>query len=242
MKTLGTTLLLTFCLCLFTLNAAQVPTKSTAQGYSDFLIDPNKPYVYLEVDHVGPRKPLRNGEPNIGIWLRLKNNCKLPIAILAVGAPPKNLDGAITVENEIVPNPEFLGEGPGEDARMTGIIAPHELEEMIDVFHFPNVTEEEVKSAEAMQRNSKALPSRPLGYNSYNGFDAFGLTLIPPGGQAFFSVPINHVSKTWHFEIPFRLALPSKSRIRPPYSHVAFYQEDLKDNQGNAAPPVPTTH
>jgi hypothetical protein len=56
----------------------------------------------------------------------------------------------------------------------------------------------------------------------------------------FFSVPANHVSKIWHFEIPFRLALPNKGRIRTPYSYVVFYQEDLKDNHGSAT--SPTTH
>jgi len=104
------------------------------------------------------------------------------------------------------------------------------------------MTEQEVRSAEEMQRNAKVSPERPLGYDSHNGFDTVALTLIPPGKQALFSIPINHVSKTWHFEIPFRLALPKKGRIRPPYSYVAFYEEDLKDNHGNAAAPTPTTH
>jgi hypothetical protein len=63
--------------------------------------------------------------------------------------------------------------------------------------------------------------------------------MIPPGGQVFFSLLLNHMSKVWHFEIPFRLALPNKGRIRPPYSYVVFYQEDL---HGNAAPPTPATH
>jgi hypothetical protein len=60
------------------------------------------------------------------------------------------------------------------------------------------------------------------------------LTLIAPGNQVYFSVAANHVSSTWHCEIPFRLAVPNSSRIRPPYSYVAFYQEDLDRAQGKA--------
>ncbi len=29
----------------------------------EFVLNPEKPYVYLQFDHVGPRKPLRAGEP-----------------------------------------------------------------------------------------------------------------------------------------------------------------------------------
>ena len=74
---------------------------------------------------------------------------------------------------------------------------------------------------------SPVISQRPAGYNIYSGFDRFEVTLVPPGGQVLFSVPANHVGKDWHIEIPFQLAIPNNSTIRPPYSHLAFYQEDL---------------
>lgn len=235
MKSLGANLFLGICLSLAALNAAQV-AKDGERDYVKFLTDPAKPYAYLQVDHVGPRMPLRDGEPNVGIWLRLKNNSKLPIAVLAVGTQAAYSQSGIILEDEIIPN--IHASGGGEDARMAGLSAPPGLsnaQEIMDVFRWPNRTEEEVKSAE---RSYKAASERPRGYNFYNGFESFQLTMISPGDEVLFSVPANHVSKDWHIEIPFRLAVPNNSRIRPPYSYLAFYQEDLK----NAQAATPTTH
>lgn len=237
MKPLATKLLVSLCFLLGTVNAVQVRSKPGDEDYSKFLIDANKPYVYLEVDHIGPRKPLRNDEPNTGIWLRLRNNCRLPIVVLAIGKPGDNAKEGVVLEDEIVPDPQ--GQATGGDGITGGVVAPRELEQMMDIFHYPNLTEEEIRSAEERQKSTGSSMERPRGYGSHNGFDSFVLTLISPGGQVYFSVPANHVSKTWHFEIPFRLALPNNSRIRPPYSYLAFYREDLKDNQGNSAPPAP---
>ena len=112
-------ILLGLCLLLNMLSGAQ-STKDNEQDYSKFLLDANKPYVYLEVDHVGPRKPLRNDEPTMGIWLHLKNNCRLPIVVLAIGDQSGN--SALSLEDEVVPNAEVFG--AGEDARMAGVVAP----------------------------------------------------------------------------------------------------------------------
>jgi len=245
MNLLRTILLLTLCLALSVSKAQQSTTKNAAQG-SDFLIDPSKPYVYLELDHVGPRKPLRASEPNTGLWLHLENNCKLPIVVMALGAPPSVGTEVQSVVDEVVPNLQAsgaVGDGVGG-----GVLIPHGLEEMTDIFRTPNMTEAEIRSAEDVQKrvgkdfHSKSVPERPQGYNSGYEPVASTLTIVPPGGQLLFSVPVNHVSEFWHFEIPFRLALPNKGRIRSPYSYVAFYQEDLRDSHGNAAPPTPTTH
>jgi hypothetical protein len=53
---------------------------ASAQNKSgqDFVLDQSKPYVYLKFDHIGPRKPLQ-GEGNTGLWLRVVNNCSIPI-------------------------------------------------------------------------------------------------------------------------------------------------------------------
>jgi hypothetical protein len=64
--------------------AQSQPIQSSApQG---FLIDPSIPYVYLKLDHVGPRTPLREGEPSTGTWLRIVNNCRIPITFDTVSA------------------------------------------------------------------------------------------------------------------------------------------------------------
>jgi hypothetical protein len=224
------------CLSLNALNAAQV-TKEGDHDYSKFLIDTTKPYVYLEVDHVGPRTPLRNDEPKTGIWLHLKNNCKVPIVILAIGERQVDPKEGIALQDEIVPEPIALAtRGDGVSG---GIVAPPGSGEFLGLFRWPNMTEEEVRRAEEAQRATSKPVERPLGYGSQNGFNSFVLTVIAPGDQLYFSVPANHVSKSWHFEIPFRLAVPNSSRIRPPYSYVAFYKEDLDRAEEKA--PAPTT-
>jgi len=233
-------LALAFCFPLSVMRAQQSGPKDVGSA-SDFLIDSSKPYVYLELDHVGPREPLREGEPTTGLWLRLKNNCKLPIVVVTIRNLPQSRIRTPTLQDEVVPNRNIVG----EDARGAGILAPSgletKLEDMSDIVRFPNMIEEEVRNAEKeILRHSNVPAERPLGYNFYNGFDTFELTLIPPGGQVPFSVPINHVTENWHFEVPFRLAVENKSKLRPPYSYVAFYQDDLDRAQGRAA--KPTTH
>src|SRR5579859_329739 len=229
--------LIILCLLLNTFSPAQV-ARDIEQDYSKLLIDVNKPYVYLEMDHVGPRKPLRNDEPSIGIWLHIKNNCNFPIVVLAIGEHDQDVKQGIALQDEIVPEPQASNEQRGEDATGGGFIAPQALKDMTDIFRWPNMTEEEVRSAEEKQRTSSKHLERPFGYGRQNYFNSFVLTLIKPGDQLYFSVPANHVSKTWHFEIPFRLAVPNRSRIRPPYSYVAFYQEDLDQAEGKAATPT----
>jgi hypothetical protein len=133
--------------------------------------------------------------------------------IVVVGASTDTSREAITVQDEVVPNPH----SPGGDKRGSNLYIPRGqpgLQEMTDIFDSPNMNEAEVRSVEEAQRRapddySKQLPVRPHGYN--NGYEpgVQELTLIQPGGQLFFSVPANHVSKDWHLEIP------SASRSRP---------------------------
>lgn len=67
---------------------------------SDFVIDPLKPYVYLEFDHIGPRKPLQDGEGNTGLWLRVVNNCRIPIVFL--GSDPSRGEPGVSLMDEVV--------------------------------------------------------------------------------------------------------------------------------------------
>jgi len=216
-------LLLALCCTFSTLNAKQAETKSAANG-STFLIDPSKPYVYIEVDHVGPRKPLRDSEPNTGLWLRLKNNCRVPIVVMVLGAPPNAGGELLSVADEVVPDP-----GPSGDVLGEIFAAQKGLAKMTDMFRWPDTTEEDVRGAEEAERigRSEASKERPHGYNSGYEPAISTATQISPGGQILFSLPANHLSKYWHIEIPFRFALKHSGTIRPPYSYVAFFWDDL---------------
>lgn len=235
MKILTASLALSICFIFAGFNNGQA-IKGDGQDYPQFLIDVSKPYAYLEVDHVGPRKPVRDNEPDVGIWLRMKNNCRLPIAVVAVETQAKNGRDGIILENKIVPNAQ--GPSGGGDGVSGGILASREQEQIVALFRWPNRTEDEVRSAEEVARLSGKLVQRPRGYGSQSGFDSFRLIVIAPGDQILFSVPSNHVSKTWHFEIPFRLAVPNNSSTRPPYSYLAFYQDDLDRATGTMSAPT----
>jgi hypothetical protein len=64
-------------------------TTTVAQNSSvqDFVIDQSRPYVYLKFDHIGPRKPIQNGKVNTGLWLRVVNNCRIPIVFQSFNMP-----------------------------------------------------------------------------------------------------------------------------------------------------------
>jgi hypothetical protein len=47
----------------------------------DFLIDPSKDYVYLEFDHLGSRVRIGGDEVSQGLWIRLVNNCRVPVVV-----------------------------------------------------------------------------------------------------------------------------------------------------------------
>jgi hypothetical protein len=224
--------------------AAQQPTIQVPASISDFRLDPSRPFVYLEFDHRGPRRALRDDEPTTGIWLRLKNNSRMAILVMTLEVPRNGQIEVTSVVDEVVP--DARGCGNGEDARSTGILARSGTQEMTDIFRFPNRTEAEIRALEDAYRKpscnlqSEMILRRPHGYNSGTEPVSPKLTEIAPGRELLFSLPSNHVSEFWHVEIPFRLALPNESRIRPPYSHVAFYEEDLDTAQEKPAPP--TTH
>jgi hypothetical protein len=67
----------------------------------DFLIDPSKHYVYLMFDHVGDRQPLSRDETSKGLWLRLVNNCRIPIAVAIFDTGTSG--PGIGVYDEVVP-------------------------------------------------------------------------------------------------------------------------------------------
>lgn len=79
-------------------------TNAFAQKESSqsFIIDQSKPYVYLKFDHIGPRKPVQNGEGNMGLWLRVVNNCRIPIVFVSFNMPNGEL--GVGLIDEVVKN------------------------------------------------------------------------------------------------------------------------------------------
>jgi hypothetical protein len=122
-------------------------------------LDATKPIVYVSLDRIGPRPPVDEYEPDRGLWLRVVNNCTLPIEVqtMEAGTEPE----LTLVADEII-------------GRMTTILKSHRSEE------------------------------QPMGYSAFNGSPE----IIGPGKSLLFSVPVNHVAKSWYVRIPFRFELP----------------------------------
>jgi len=219
--------------CYFLCGPAEAQLKK-----EDFLIDPLKPFVYLEMNHVGPRKPLSGDEPKVGIWLSLINNCRLPIVVIASETSDERTGEPLWVADEVVPDKPSTG-----TESTIGVVGYRRGEgELADIFIWPNTNEAEVIGAEHAARaapRTSDRSARPHGYNDGHEPGAQVLRVIPPGQKIVFSVPNNHVAEGWHFQIPFRLALPSENRTRPPYSFVAFFETDLKNKNEDATKPQP---
>lgn len=82
---------------------------------NQFVINRAEPYVYIKFDHVGKRKPATEGEESEGLWLRLVNNCNLPISVLTFDLGTG--DPGVGVPYSVVPISGFRG--PSEDQLKT---------------------------------------------------------------------------------------------------------------------------
>jgi hypothetical protein len=80
----------------------------------EFVIDQTKPYVYIRFDHEGTRVPVLEGESTKGLWLRLVNNCRVPISVLSNDTRTQNAGVVINYEvvaNDGGPVPKLVGPG-----------------------------------------------------------------------------------------------------------------------------------
>lgn len=66
-----------------------------------FVRDSAKPYIYLQFDHVGKRKPIQVGESNQGLWLRFVNNSNVPVKVGSFD--PGSDDPGTGLISEVIP-------------------------------------------------------------------------------------------------------------------------------------------
>ena len=81
-------------------------TFAQKESWQGFIIDQSKPYVYLKFDHIGPRKPVQNGEGNVGLWLRVVNNCRIPIVFMSFNMPTG--EPGVGLMDEVVKNEPMI--------------------------------------------------------------------------------------------------------------------------------------
>jgi hypothetical protein len=192
---------------------------ANVKGHSSdgrFRLSEGRPYVYLQLDHIGPRTPRDNSEPLQGLWIRLDNNCSVPIVVNTFGVPPNSPPAEIGVLDTVVANPSVTGE---QDVRLEN------GQEALAAL--PPQTGEPQPGSNAQSSNTPSKKHEneqmPHGYM----FPVSSSVTILPGHSIYFSVPINHVSRNWHFAIPFRFALAHNGPFREPDSLIAFFWDDL---------------
>jgi hypothetical protein len=162
-------------LCLFSSVWSQ--SGDQAPPVHGFVIDENRPYVYLRFDHAGKGVKFSEDEPTQRVWLRFVNNCRIGVVLRTFGAPEGSPKDEVGVMHLVVKDVQFRIRNVEPE--------PPAL----------NATDEEPKQPAKM----------PGGYY----FDLASAETILPGKSLLFSVPVTHLSKSWHMEIPYEFDLPS---------------------------------
>src|SRR5215475_5953418 len=70
-----------------------------------FVLDKSRPFAYLAFDHIGTAKPNSDGDSPKRIYLRIVNNCQIPLVLKAQreeGQPEAIL------EDEVLPVEQYL--------------------------------------------------------------------------------------------------------------------------------------
>lgn len=79
----------------------------TSSPLTRFVIDVNRPYVYLRYDHMGKGVKFSEDEPTQRVWLRFVNNCSVAIVLRTFGAPDGSLKDEVGVFHDVVEDKQF---------------------------------------------------------------------------------------------------------------------------------------
>lgn len=180
---------------------------TTAQQKSQrFVIDASKPYVYLKFDHIGTREPLSPNEPRTGLWLRLVNNCRVPIIIGIFN--PGTGDPGVGLFDDIVPiRPRTFPGRPREEDSQGSAKETR-----------PEGYSSEVFSTTTIEPGENILFSVPI--NHVSAWWHMRITFnLDVGGAIYGSEPYNVVSFYWQ-DIPEKFRNPEHDSGSPnPTTH-----------------------
>jgi hypothetical protein len=125
-----------------------------------FVLDQSKPFVYLQFDHIGPRKPLQSAEGAPGLWLRVVNNCRIPIVFRGHSAAED--DPGFSLDDEVIPVEPMLQifSTLEEGAE----IKRKQRERELELKHKPTGYESEVSGAIRVDPGKGILFSVPLAH------------------------------------------------------------------------------
>lgn len=74
---------------------ASTGTRTQARQQRGVRVIKDKPTVYISFERVGKRAPLRNGESDEGVWLRVHNNTRWPIFLDMNDVPSERYGDAV---------------------------------------------------------------------------------------------------------------------------------------------------
>lgn len=83
--------------------------RRTTKARPEVRLDKTKPPIFISFESAGVREPLRDGESNQGVWLRLNNNTKWTIIFPAFGVPKLYGDAGMYYEIETTPIDKIVG-------------------------------------------------------------------------------------------------------------------------------------
>jgi hypothetical protein len=158
----------------------------TSAPSSQFVIDENRPYVYLRFDHMGTGVRFSDDEPPNRVWFRFVNNCDVGIVLRTFGAPDGSLKDEVGVIHYVEKDEAILEVTSGIGNRPP---APNEK-----------------------GSKSRETAKMPMGYDA----ELSSVHHVSPGNSLLFSIPVTHLSESWHIEIPYKFDVPIGKGPRQP--------------------------
>jgi len=85
----------------------QVKNQNSAPP-TPFVIDQNRPYVYLRFDHMSAGERFSDDEPPKRVWFRFVNNCGVGVVLRTFGVPEGSPKDEVGVMHNVVKDvPKF---------------------------------------------------------------------------------------------------------------------------------------
>ncbi len=182
--------------------AAAIPCYSQhSQRPTNFVIDTNREFVYLKLDHTGKGIQRSEDEPEMRLWLRFVNNCNVPIELRTFGVPEGSPPGEFGVMDEVV-----------RDTPLRFVISDGDAPATINWPALESDSPSSHPEPATSSQTSKEPGEPPADYWFELGF----LTTVLPGREILFSIPINQIGKRWHIQIPFEFKVPEGKVPRDP--------------------------
>lgn len=187
----------------------------------NFVIDSNREFVYLKFDHLGKGIKRREEEPELRIWLKLVNNCNVPIQVNTYSLPDGSPREEIGLMDEVVKD---------TPPRIMIIDTPPPPPVYLNILGSDYPSAQPEPAAGSHVQNEPQEP--PADY----WFELGSLMIIQPNHEILFSIPVDQLGWNWHIQIPFEFEVPKGKVPRAPEvggspeMYISYSLYDLPDD------------